>query len=239
MRVEIIDSIEEKKNKNGRYKVIYTKKIVEAVLYDFMDNYRRILYYYCRLSFRGTKMVLAYQLAIFSIIIISSFFGFMALFTAVALIVLFSFSNIFTATLLVIQLTTIAVATCIGAVISSIKLIKSVPNSVNKAKNYLDNSSFDFLPSFIFVNCLRSLIMMAVFLILGIFDRYSDIEIIETIMGIILVGAIFIICIIGNKIKYKPNSFIQKASFTSFIVACTSVYMGIKIIEVIASKFFY
>ncbi|TGY42399.1 hypothetical protein E5347_09270 [Clostridium sartagoforme] len=184
-------------------------------------------------------MVLAYQLGIFAIIIISSFFGFRALFTAVALIVLFSFSNIFTATLLVIQLTTIAVATCIGAVISSIMLIKSVPDFVNKAKNYLDNSSFDFLPSFIFVNCLRTFITMGVILVVGIFDRYSDIEIINIIMGIILIGAIFLICTIGNKIKYKPNSFIQKASLTSFIVSCASIYMGFRLIESIASNLFY
>lgn len=184
-------------------------------------------------------MVLAYQLGIFAIIIISSFFGFRALFTAVALIVIFSFSNIFTATLLVIQLTTIAVATCIGAVISSIMLIKSAPYFVNRAKNYLDNSSFDFLPSFIFVNCLRTLITMVVILIAGIFDRYRDIEIIETIMAIITVGAIFLICSIGNKIKYKTNSFIEKASITSFIVACVSIRMGFRIFEIMFSKFFY
>lgn len=178
-------------------------------------------------------MVLAYQLGIFVIIIISSFFGFRALFTAVALIVLFSISNIFTATLLVIQLTTIAVATCIGAVISFIKLIKSIPSFVNKAKNYLDNSSFDFLPSFIFVNCLRTLITMGIILVGETFDRCSDIGIINIIMGIIFIGAIFLICIIGNKIKYKPDSFIQKASFTSFIVACASIYMGFKILEII------
>lgn len=65
-------------------------------------------------------MVLLYQIAIFLIIILSSFVGFKGLIIAVSSIVLFSISNIFTLQLLVIQFTTIVFATIIGAVIATI-----------------------------------------------------------------------------------------------------------------------
>ncbi|MDU2674040.1 MAG: hypothetical protein E7C49_18800 [Clostridium sp.] len=66
------------------------------------------------------SMVLLYQIAIFLIIILSSFVGFKGLIIAVSSIVLFSISNIFTLQLLVIQFTTIVFATIIGAVIATI-----------------------------------------------------------------------------------------------------------------------
>ncbi|MDV4149919.1 hypothetical protein R0131_03635 [Clostridium sp. AL.422] len=175
--------------------------------------------------------MLAYQIGIFLIIIISSFFGFRALLTAVAFIILFSLSNIFTAALLVIQLTTIAVSTCIGAVISSIILIKEIPNYLVQGRLYIENSSFDFMPSFILVNCIRGFIAIGLFSLQIIFDNlYISSDFINTILILFILGVIFFIFIIGKKIKYKPNSFIQKASFTSFIIACGSVYLGYRVV---------
>ena len=52
------------------------------------------------------NVIILYQVAIFAIIILSSFAGFKGLFISVCLIVGFSLSNIFTAKLLVIQFTT-------------------------------------------------------------------------------------------------------------------------------------
>ena len=76
-------------------------------------------------------MIILYQVAIFVIIILSSFAGFKGLFISVCLIVGFSLSNIFTAKLLVIQFTTIVVSTVIGIIIATIKLILNMPRIIN------------------------------------------------------------------------------------------------------------
>lgn len=80
-------------------------------------------------------MVLLYQIAIFLIIILSSFAGFKGLIIAVSAIILFSISNILTLQLLVIQFTTIVVATIIGAIIAAIKLVIDMPKIVNDKVN--------------------------------------------------------------------------------------------------------
>ena len=80
-------------------------------------------------------MVILYQVAIFAIIILSSFAGFKGLFISVCLIVGFSLSNIFTAQLLVIQFTTIVVSTVIGVIIATIKLILNMPRIINDKFN--------------------------------------------------------------------------------------------------------
>ena len=80
-------------------------------------------------------MIILYQVAIFAIIILSSFAGFKGLFISVCLIVGFSLSNIFTAKLLVIQFTTIVVSTVIGVIIATIKLILNMPRIINDKFN--------------------------------------------------------------------------------------------------------
>ena len=80
-------------------------------------------------------MVILYQVAIFAIIILSSFLGFKGLFISVCLIVGFSLSNIFTAQLLVIQFTNIVVSTVIGVIIATIKLILNMPRIINDKFN--------------------------------------------------------------------------------------------------------
>ena len=76
-------------------------------------------------------MVILYQIAIFTIIILSSFVGFKGLFISVSLIVGFSLTNIFTIQLLIIQFTTIVVSTVIGVIIATIKLILNMPRIIN------------------------------------------------------------------------------------------------------------
>lgn len=84
--------------------------------------------------------MIAYQIGIFIAIIFSSFFGFGALLYCVISIIAFSCINIFTAPLLVMQLTNIAIATSIGAVISTLRLIIISPSLISNTSESVYNS---------------------------------------------------------------------------------------------------
>lgn len=189
-------------------------------------------------------MMIAYQVGIFLIIIISSFFGFKALITTTICITLFSLSNIFTAYLLVIQFTTIAVASCIGAVISLLRIIITIPEKFkDNEKKYIVNremgdEDLDFLFNFIGINLLRCIIVAAIVFLLATIEVFNP-ELSNIIAAIIIIPSIYLIYIVGSKINYKSNSLIKKASFTSFVAACTSIYLGFKVANSIYLSVFY
>lgn len=187
-------------------------------------------------------MVIAYQIGIFLIIVISSFFGFRALLISVICVVGFSLTNIFTLTLLMVQMTTIAVSTAIGMVIATIRLFMDMPRLFCNFRYWLSekiyslrNSSKSFLLSFIFVNFLRYLLTWAFFIVCEFLvpggNMSSAGEIMEMIMGGLFIGYFYSIIFIGRKINYESDSLIEKGSLTSFLVACGSMYLAFSHIQ--------
>lgn len=187
-------------------------------------------------------MVVAYQIGIFLIIVISSFFGFKALIISVLCIVGFSLTNIFTLTLLMVQMTTIAVATVIGMVIASIRLIMDMPRLLGSFGSWLSEKAYDltsssksFFASFIFVNFLRYLLTWAFFIICEFLvpggNMNSVGEIMEMVTGTLFIGYLYSVICLGRKIDYEGTSFIEKGSLTSFLIACGSMYLAFNHIQ--------
>lgn len=82
--------------------------------------------------------MILFQLGIFAIILISSFFGIIPLLIATVCIILFTISNVFTLSLMAVQFTTILISLGIGAVIAIIvdlrKFSKTLVGSMGRAR---------------------------------------------------------------------------------------------------------
>ena len=72
-------------------------------------------------------MVFLYQTVIFSIIVLSSFVGFIGLILSVLGAVIFTLMNVFSFELMAVQLSTIFIASIIGIIISTLRLFITLP----------------------------------------------------------------------------------------------------------------
>lgn len=104
-------------------------------------------------------MVLLYQLAIFLIIVLSSFFGIKALLCIASITILFTISNVFTFWLIGGQFITIAVATGIGVLIILIK------NSI-KCSKYASKRIKEDIASGLMTRRINDLLSFAIIIIL-------------------------------------------------------------------------
>ena len=181
-------------------------------------------------------MVILYQIAIFTIIILSSFAGFKGLFISVSLIVGFSLTNIFTIQLLIIQFTTIVIATLIGAVIAAIKLMINMPRIIN----YKSNSIKEYFQTYRFIESkylrqyllrcgcriLTTFITLVLITVLcEVFKINSD----SPFIGIVLAIGILLIMFPVLNINARNGGFIEDSSTFRFLVAIGCVFIGWKI----------
>lgn len=182
------------------------------------------------------NVIILYQVAIFAIIILSSFAGFKGLFISVCLIVGFSLSNIFTAQLLVIQFTTIVVSTVIGVIIATIKLILNMPRIINdkfnSIKEYFQGYRLienKYLSQYL-LRCgcriLTTFITVSLIIILSEeFNINSDSVLIGIILAIGIIFSIFPVLTVnaGN------GGFIEESHTFRFLVAIGCIFIGWKI----------
>lgn len=182
------------------------------------------------------NVIILYQVAIFAIIILSSFAGFKGLFISVCLIVGFSLSNIFTAKLLVIQFTTIVVSTVIGVIIATIKLILNMPRIINDKFNSIKEYfqvyrviENKYLSQYL-LRCgcriLTTFITVSLIIILSEeFNINSDSAFIGIILAIGIIFSIFPVLTVnaGN------GGFIEESHTFRFLVAIGCIFIGWKI----------
>ena len=182
------------------------------------------------------NVVILYQVAIFAIIILSSFLGFKGLFISVCLIVGFSLSNIFTAQLLVIQFTTIVVSTVIGIIIATIKLILNMPRIINdkfnSIKEYFQGYRLienKYLSQYL-LRCgcriLTTFITVSLIIILSEeFNINSDSVLIGIILAIGIIFSIFPVLTVNS----GNGGFIEESHTFRFLVAIGCIFIGWKI----------
>lgn len=182
------------------------------------------------------NVIILYQVAIFAIIILSSFAGFKGLFISVCLIVGFSLSNIFTSKLLVIQFTTIVVSTVIGVIIATIKLILNMPRIINDKFNSIKEYfqvyrviENKYLSQYL-LRCgcriLTTFITVSLIIILSEeFNINSDSAFIGIILAIGIIFSIFPVLTVnaGN------GGFIEESHTFRFLVAIGCIFIGWKI----------
>lgn len=185
-------------------------------------------------------MVLGFQIGIFIIIVLSSFFGFKIFIPTVFILAIFTMVNLYSPVVLAIQLTTIAVASCIGLFISSMVSIARIPTNIkslqqriNNWKNEMERSSFNFLPSFIFVNVLRMVAVVIGLIIFIIAENVFLVSAENIFVQMVICGTMVFVILIGDKIEYRYDSYIKSASLTSIIVACFSIFCGFKLAELL------
>lgn len=181
-------------------------------------------------------MVLLYQIAIFLIIILSSFAGFKGLIIAVSAIVLFSISNIFTLQLLVIQFTTIVVSSIIGAIIATIKLVVHMPKIVNDKVNsiiyYFERNGFPggkYFTQYLLRCGLRVFTTFCTISILALSGMDSE----SFFVGIIFVIGFILTIFPLVSVTARDGGFIEDSSTFRFLVAIGCIFIGYKIAYVI------
>ena len=181
-------------------------------------------------------MVLLYQIAIFLIIILSSFVGFKGLIIAVSAIVLFSISNIFTLQLLVIQFTTIVVATIIGAIIATIKLAVDMPKIVNDKVNsiiyYFERNGFPggkYFTQYLLRCGFRVFTTFCTISIFALFGMDSESLFINIIFFIGFILTIFPLV----SVTARDGGFIEDSSTFRFLMAIGCIFIGYKMAYVI------
>lgn len=182
------------------------------------------------------NVIILYQVAIFVIIILSSFAGFKGLFISVCLIVGFSLSNIFTAKLLVIQFTTIVVSTVIGIIIATIKLILNMPRIINdkfnSIKEYFQEYRLienKYLSQYLLRCGCRILTSFTTVSLIIILSEEFNINSDSAFIGIILVmGMIFSIFPVLT-VNAGNGGFIEESHTFRFLVAIGCIFIGWKI----------
>ncbi|MBM6820487.1 hypothetical protein H6A19_14295 [Clostridium saudiense] len=181
-------------------------------------------------------MIILYQVAIFVIIILSSFAGFKGLFISVCLIVGFSLSNIFTAKLLVIQFTTIVVSTVIGIIIATIKLILNMPRIINdkfnSIKEYFQEYRLienKYLSQYLLRCGYRILTSFTTVSLIIILSEEFNINSDSAFIGIILVMGIIFSIFPVLTVNAGNGGFIEESHTFRFLVAIGCIFIGWKI----------
>lgn len=182
------------------------------------------------------NVIILYQVAIFVIIILSSFAGFKGLFISVCLIVGFSLSNIFTAKLLVIQFTTIVVSTVIGIIIATIKLILNMPRIINdkfnSIKEYFQEYRLienKYLSQYLLRCGCRILTSFTTVSLIIILSEEFNINSDSAFIGIILVMGIIFSIFPVLTVNAGNGGFIEESHTFRFLVAIGCIFIGWKI----------
>lgn len=182
------------------------------------------------------NVIILYQVAIFAIIILSSFAGFKGLFISVCLIVGFSLSNIFTAKLLVIQFTTIVVSTVIGVIIATIKLIlnmlRIINDKFNSIKEYFQEYRLienKYLSQYLLRCGCRILTSFTTVSLIIILSEEFNINSDSAFIGIILVMGIIFSIFPVLTVNAGNGGFIEESHTFRFLVAIGCIFIGWKI----------
>ena len=164
-------------------------------------------------------MVILYQIAIFTIIILSSFLGFGGLFIAVSLIIGFSLTNIFTLQLMVLQFTTIIVATVIGIIIAGIKLLINMPkiidNKINSTINYFKINGVPngrYLKQYLLRCCWRFIGTFIISSLILLSEEWFGIESSSPLIGAMVAVWIVSMIVPLAKINERDGGFINDSS---------------------------